>query len=155
MQPNRATSLTRSLLLIVNSSSHTRTLSYLSYQRGPSYEKLSCLLSKASLKPNLTFFRQLGHIKPSLSPIGFLHNPESTNHQHRNLKQIQPRRNLYSHLNHKGARLLVENAATKGMAFTEEERIELKILGLLPPAHRTQELQVQAALNFVKISEIV
>ena len=35
------------------------------------------------------------------------------------------------------------------MAFTEEERVGLKVLGLLPPAHRTQELQVKAALNFV------
>jgi len=35
------------------------------------------------------------------------------------------------------------------MAFTDQERADLKILGLLPPAHRTQEVQVQAALNFV------
>lgn len=49
----------------------------------------------------------------------------------------------------RGARLLLENAATKGMAFTEQERAELNILGLLPPAHRTQDLQVKAALNFV------
>lgn len=60
------------------------------------------------------------------------------------------RRGLYnSNQAHRGARLLFENAATKGMAFTDQERAELNILGLLPPAHRTQELQVQAALNFV------
>uniref|UniRef100_A0A6G1S4G9 Malic enzyme n=1 Tax=Aceria tosichella TaxID=561515 RepID=A0A6G1S4G9_9ACAR len=53
------------------------------------------------------------------------------------------------HHNHRGARLLLENAVTKGMAFTEEERAELGILGLLPPGHRTQDLQVKAALNFV------
>lgn len=53
------------------------------------------------------------------------------------------------HNNHRGVRLLLENAATKGMAFTDEERIKLNILGLLPPAHRTQEMQVKAALNFV------
>lgn len=51
--------------------------------------------------------------------------------------------------NYNGARLLLENAATKGMAFTDQEREELNILGLLPPAHRTQETQVRAALNFV------
>lgn len=53
------------------------------------------------------------------------------------------------HNRHKGARLLLENSATKGMAFTDKEREELNILGLLPPAHRSQELQVKAALNFV------
>jgi malate dehydrogenase (oxaloacetate-decarboxylating)(NADP+) len=59
--------------------------------------------------------------------------------------------NLARHIHqiHRGARLLLENAATKGMAFTDEERVELNILGLLPPAHRTQEVQVKAALNFV------
>lgn len=56
------------------------------------------------------------------------------------------RRSLHSH---RGVRLLLENAATKGMAFTEHEREELNVLGLLPPAHRTQDLQVKAALNFV------
>lgn len=45
--------------------------------------------------------------------------------------------------------MLLDNAATKGMAFTEQEREELNILGLLPPGHRTQEMQVKAALNFV------
>lgn len=59
------------------------------------------------------------------------------------------RRKYHSNQNYHGARLLLENAATKGMAFTEEERIKLNVLGLLPPAHRTQEQQVKAALNFV------
>lgn len=59
-------------------------------------------------------------------------------------------RNYYSGLNNvSGPRLLLENAATKGMAFSDKEREDLKILGLLPPAHRTQEVQVQAAINFV------
>lgn len=59
-------------------------------------------------------------------------------------------RNQYnSGHNHRGVQLLLENAATKGMAFTEQERMDMKILGLLPPAHRTQEVQVKAALNFV------
>lgn len=61
----------------------------------------------------------------------------------------QQLRLYHSAKNHNGARLLIDNAATKGMAFTEAERDELKILGLLPPGHRTQEQQVQAALNFV------
>lgn len=55
----------------------------------------------------------------------------------------------HSAQNHRGVRLLLENAATKGMAFTDKEREELNILGLLPPGHRTQETQVKAALNFV------
>lgn len=55
----------------------------------------------------------------------------------------------YYHQSHRGARLLLENAATKGMAFSDKEREELHILGLLPPGHRTQQVQVQAALNFV------
>lgn len=57
--------------------------------------------------------------------------------------------NYHSAQNHRGARLLIDNAGTKGMAFTDQEREELNILGLLPPAHRTQEIQVNAALNFV------
>lgn len=69
------------------------------------------------------------------------------------IAQIRPLREsrcfIYSGQNHRGARLLLENAATKGMAFTEQERRDLKILGLLPPGHRTQENQVKAALNFV------
>lgn len=58
-------------------------------------------------------------------------------------------RNYNSAAGHRGVRLLLENAATKGMAFTEQEREELNILGLLPPGHRTQEMQMKAALNFV------
>lgn len=53
------------------------------------------------------------------------------------------------HQSHRGSRLLLENAATKGLAFSDEERAQLGILGLLPPAHRTQDVQVAAALNFV------
>lgn len=67
----------------------------------------------------------------------------------RSNNQLHLKRYLNSLQNHKGVRLLLENSATKGLAFTEQERTELNILGLLPPAHRSQELQVKAALNFV------
>lgn len=60
---------------------------------------------------------------------------------------LEVRRHYYKH--HIGSRLLLENSETKGLAFTEKERIELNILGLLPPAYRSQELQVKSALNFV------
>lgn len=63
--------------------------------------------------------------------------------------QYNSKHHYYTNHNHRGARLLLENAATKGMAFTDQEREELNILGLLPPAHRSQDLQVKAALNFV------
>lgn len=62
---------------------------------------------------------------------------------------VQQHRQYNSGQAPRGARLLLDNAATKGMAFTEEERMDLNILGLLPPAHRTQDVQVKAALNFV------
>lgn len=59
-------------------------------------------------------------------------------------------RNYNSNIhNLRGHRLLLENAATKGLAFTDKEREDLNVLGLLPPAHRSQDMQVKAALNFV------
>lgn len=67
----------------------------------------------------------------------------------RNSKQYISARNLYSGANLRGARLLLDSAQTKGLAFTEDERTKHNVLGLLPPAHRSQDLQVQAALNFV------
>ncbi|KAG9509875.1 NADP-dependent malic enzyme, partial [Fragariocoptes setiger] len=58
-------------------------------------------------------------------------------------------RGTHNHAGLFGAQLLKDNAATKGLAFDEEERIRLRVLGLLPPAHRSQDVQVQAAMNFI------
>lgn len=102
----------------------------------------------------------------SLSSRGFIHSCNDYNNgtsKNNNLNySLNPTINLldnnrfnqqlrcyHSVKNHCGAHLLIDNAATKGMAFTNQEREELNILGLLPPGHRTQDMQVKAALNFV------
>lgn len=98
------------------------------------------------------------HARPLVSFINKFSNfsTSSTCKQNNQSRQIdllsatgQNIRGYHSVKHHQGARLLIDNEATKGMAFTEQEREELNILGLLPPAHRTQETQVNAALNFV------
>lgn len=137
MMSKRASSLTRRLLgNKVEGSSLARPIRCLAHQQAQ--------VSGSNLTPT----RHFSHVRPILPvtiPLQHVHESAGQLHKH----QAQQRRSIHSQMNHKGARLLLENAATKGLAFTEEERIELNILGLLPPAHRTQEVQVQAALNFV------
>lgn len=108
-------------------------------------ESLRPFIGYVEHRPQHTYARILGNPQ---SPLNFVFNHQGLAFTKQNAVGLENQQKRLLH-NHRGVRLLLENAATKGMAFTEQEREELNVLGLLPPAHRTQDLQVKAALNFV------